>query len=856
MTFKHKLSCRLALLKDRRLAVSLAVLAAAAAFACEKPLQVTDTGVTSLSQLLVSPKVVTVQVNQLTSFMAVGLTSTGDTVAATPVSWSVTGGSITDTSSSGGRHYGHYKAASAPGQYKVVAADHSSNASDTATVTVIPVPVASVSVSPPSASVLVGGTVSLVATTLDSAGGVLTGRAVTWSSSNTGIATVNGSGVVTALAPGSSTMTATSEGKSGTASVAVSSVPVASVTVAPATASPPVGQTVQLTATPQDASGNPLSGRVITWSSTSTTVATVSGSGLVTARAAGSATITATSEGQSGTAAITVPAPAPVASVSVSPASATLRIGQTVQLTATPKDANGNPLTGRTITWGSSNTAVATVTGSGLVTGVVAGSATITATSEGQSGTAAITVPAPAPVASVSVNPASASVQVGQTVQLVATPKDANGNPLTGRTVTWGSSNTAVATVTASGLVTGLVVGSATITATSEGQSASSAITVTAPAAGNIYYTATTGLDGNAGTLTSPFKTIAKGASVLKPGDKLYIRGGTYVESLVNSVPSGTSWTSPVTLAAYPGETVVVQASGSVVVRINSSVGYIIFDGLIFDAARQAGPVVYLDNLYGSGTPHHIRFQNGEIKNAANSDGVLIEASYTDPQPNYNEFINMKIHDNGSSVLHHGIYMHSSHNLVTGCDIYNNSGFGVQIYHDNAASGINTSYNTLSGNKLHDNVASGTVLAGGVGNLAYNNLIWNNRGGILVDYSASNTGIYYNTIYANNAGGGVAGIRLGSNVSASNTTIRDNIIFGNSAGDITTYSATNTVADHNIMGGIDPKFRNTASFDFHLQVGSPAIGAGVAVTGLTADFDGVARPLGSSYDTGGYEYVP
>ena len=234
----------------------------------------------------------------------------------------------------------------------------------------------------------------------------------------------------------------------------------------------------------------------------------------------------------------------------------------------------------------------------------------------------------------------------------------------------------------------------------------------------------------------------------------------------------------------------------------------------------------------------------------------MIEASYTDPQPNYNEFINMKIHDNGSSVLHHGIYMHSSHNLVAGCDIYNNSGFGVQIYHDNAASGINTSYNTLSGNKLHDNVASGAVLAGGVGNLAYNNLIWNNRGGILVDYSASNTGVYYNTIYANNAGGGVAGIRLGANVSASNTTIRDNIIFGNTQGDITTYSATNTVADHNTMGGIDPKFRNTAGFDFHLQLGSPAVGAGVAVTGLTADFDGVARPQGSSYDAGGYEYVP
>src|SRR5207245_2368348 len=314
--------------------------------------------------------------------------------------------------------------------------------------------------------------------------------------------------------------------------------------------------------------------------------------------------------------------------VTVRPPTASGPVGQTVQLTATPQDASGNPLSGRVITWSSSSTTVATVSGSGLVTARAAGSATITATSEGQSGTAAITVPAPAPVASVSVSPASATLQIGQTVQLTATTKDANGNPLNGRTVTWGSSNTAVATVTASGLVTGLVVGSATITATSEGQSASSAITVTAPAAGNIYYTATTGLDGNAGTLTSPFKNIAKGASVLKPGDKLYIRGGTHAEPLGHSVPSGTSWTSPVTLPASPGDTVVVQPSGSVVVRINSSVGYIIFDGLIFDAARQAGPVVYLDNLYGSGTPHHIRFQNGQIKNAANSDGVLIAASY------------------------------------------------------------------------------------------------------------------------------------------------------------------------------------------------------------------------------------
>jgi phosphatidylinositol-3-phosphatase len=111
--------------------------------------------------------------------------------------------------------------------------------------------------------------------------------------------------------------------------------------------------------------------------------------------AAGSATITATSEGKSGTSAITVTA-VPVASVTVTPATASVPAGGTVQLTATPKDANGNPLTGRTITWQSSNSAIASVNGSGLVTGVATGGpVTITATSEGQSGTSAVTVTAP-----------------------------------------------------------------------------------------------------------------------------------------------------------------------------------------------------------------------------------------------------------------------------------------------------------------------------------------------------------------------------------------------------------------------------------------------------------------------------
>src|SRR6266851_730877 len=84
--------------------------------------------------------------------------------------------------------------------------------------------------------------------------------------------------------------------------------------------------------------------------------------------------------------------PPAVASVTVAPSPGTLPVGSTAQLTATTKDAAGNVLTGRTVTWATSNPAVATVNSTGLATGVAAGQATITATSEGQSGTAAITV--------------------------------------------------------------------------------------------------------------------------------------------------------------------------------------------------------------------------------------------------------------------------------------------------------------------------------------------------------------------------------------------------------------------------------------------------------------------------------
>src|SRR6266571_6584180 len=280
MTFKHKLSRRLALLKDRAVLYVAASLAAAV-ISCERPLA-TDQGA-DIAALVVWPKTVTLQQNQTTDFVAVGLTTAGDTVLI-PVSWSVTGGSIVDSTTSKGQHYGHYKAGTDSGTFKVVGRHLASGKSDTATAVVSPVvvPVAAVVVAPATANVTVDSTVQLVAIPVDSAGTALGGRAVTWTSGAPGVATVDGSGLVTGVAAGSATITATSEGKSGSAAVTVAAAPPAPVAVSPTSASLLVGQTQQLSATPKDANGNPLTGRTVSWSSGNTAVATVSASGLVT----------------------------------------------------------------------------------------------------------------------------------------------------------------------------------------------------------------------------------------------------------------------------------------------------------------------------------------------------------------------------------------------------------------------------------------------------------------------------------------------------------------------------------------------------------------------------------------------
>jgi uncharacterized protein YjdB len=351
-----------------------------------------------------------------------------------------------------------------------------------ATVKVSTTPVASVEVSPNPAAVAVAQTAQLAVALRAEDGSELSGRQVDWSTSDPAIATVNGTGQVTGVAVGQATITAASEGKSGSTELSVSAVPVASVEVTPSEAEIAVGAAVQLTATAKDAGDAVLPDRPAAWTSSDPAVAQVNATGRVTGVVAGTAAITATIEGKTASASISVVQQA-VATVEVSPNPASVAVQQNLQLTVTLKAADGTELTGRTVEWETSNQAIATVNQSGRVTGVTAGSATITARSEGKSGNTALTVTqTQAPVETVEISPNSLiRVPVGGTQQYTATLKAADGTVLTGRAISWSSSNQTVATINASGLATGRAPGNVIITATSEGKSGTTELNVAPP---------------------------------------------------------------------------------------------------------------------------------------------------------------------------------------------------------------------------------------------------------------------------------------------------------------------------------------------------------------------------------------
>ena len=303
-------------------------------------------------------------------------------------------------------------------------------------------------------------------------------RAVAWSSSDRSVATVDKAGTVHGLRPGTATVTATADGKSGTCAVTVKAkaVNVTDVSLDRAELTLTEGEAETLTATmkPDNADN-----RKVTWSSDKTEVATVDGAGRVTAVKAGEAVVTVTTEdgGKTATCKVTVKAKAiGVTEVTLDKTELTLTEGETETLTATVKPDNAD---NRKVTWSSDKTEIATVDGAGKVTAVKPGEAVVTVTTEdgGKTATCKVTVKAKAvPVTGVEVNPWAVTLSVRGTSKLSYTIRPADA---TNQNVKWESDNPSVATVDSDGNVRAVSAGVAKVSAVTEGGGFRSGCTVT-----------------------------------------------------------------------------------------------------------------------------------------------------------------------------------------------------------------------------------------------------------------------------------------------------------------------------------------------------------------------------------------
>ena len=368
-------------------------------------------------------------------------------------------------------------------------------------VTVIPEAAATVTVTPSTLLLRKTNTRQLTAVARNAQNNEVKGRTFRWTTNNPAVATVDQTGLVTAIGAGTANIVAETNQVVGGSVITVTEIPLGSCTLAPTSSRLTVTQSVQPALTLRDTAGTvvPSVGRSIQWQSTNEAVAVVSTSGLVTTRKAGSAVISATSvEFPTVTCRTTVEAvDARIVQVVITPRTGQLRLGIPRGLGVTLLDSTQTAIPGgRVVTWSSAAPTIAQVSQSGIVTGTALGMARIIATAEGVTDTVQFAVTA-IPVATVTISPLQASLREGGTIQLRATVQDSAGTTVTDRPLEWVSSDLSKATVSSTGLVSARAPGNVFISATTEGRSGQHALTITAiPVDTIVVDTATTLLVG------------------------------------------------------------------------------------------------------------------------------------------------------------------------------------------------------------------------------------------------------------------------------------------------------------------------------------------------------------------------
>ncbi len=494
----------------------------------------------TLSSIDIQPSSLSLPLGQSYNLSAIGTYSDGSTSDITDsVTWSSSNGakaSVSNAAGSKGR-------VSATGQGSATITAALSGHQAQLTVSTTAATLVSIDLNPAGVSLARGTPQQFSATGTYSDGSTMDiTSTVTWASSDTSVLTVGNAagtkGLANSLAQGSATVTASSAGVSATATVTVSAAVLNSITVSPASASLPMGVSQQLTAMGTYSDGSVVDiTESVSWSSTDAVSVSVSNAagtrGRAVASAVGNSTVTASVNGQSANAAITVTA-ATLDSVQLTPAVLSIANGVSQQFTATGTYSDGSTqdITS-TATWASSDTSVMSISNGagnrGLALAKALGTANVSATLSGVSGSAGVTVTA-ATLSSLEINPSSLTLPkgLGQQMSVTGLFSDSTTSALT-TSATWSSSNAAVFSVSNSagskGQVTANGVGTATLTAAYGGQQAQISITVTAATLSSI--------------------TVSASASSLANGTNLqFAAAGVYSDGSSQDITSSVSWAS------------------------------------------------------------------------------------------------------------------------------------------------------------------------------------------------------------------------------------------------------------------------------------------------------------------------
>jgi hypothetical protein len=351
------------------------------------------------------------------------------------------------------------------------------------------------------------------------------------------------------------------------------------------------------------------------------------------------------------------------------------------------------------------------------------------------------------------------------------------------------------------------------------------------PSNGAAYYVSLSGSDASPGTLATPWRSIQKAMNALRPGEKAYVRAGTYETGAAFGTPADTytwsttcSLSAPCSILAYPGEKPVLHGQVRITGDYLRLSGFIIEGPLSRDITspneRRANQVLLEGASYVELSFNEIRKNDYHAGLKVNQSGQV-------------QILNNHIHDNGrfaiandprtgneTSETDHGIYWGSSNgggNLIANNIIAHNRAKGVQLY-------PNGTYDVI---------------------VSQNTIVDNGNAGVLLNGKTDRIIVVGNVVAFN----GKQQIRVQA---GDHNRVERNIAYSPSRSLAGIENTTSSTVTGNVLS--DPRFVNRRARDYRLTSESPAIGLGLPQYSLGTDYTDRTRPRGAAPEAGAFEH--